>query len=100
MAACRGRERLVGLGDELLGGGDRGQRRDGALLGGADGAARVGEPERLAELLLVLKKRQSNGVIDQQHVLQIKTTDSTCVGEESFFSYMEDGVVLGDIDEQ
>ena len=37
------RERLVGLGDELLGGGDRGQRRDGPLLGGADGAAGVGE---------------------------------------------------------
>ena len=37
------RERLVGLGDELLGGGNRGQRRDGALLGGANGAAGVGE---------------------------------------------------------
>jgi hypothetical protein len=50
------RERLGGLGDELLGGGDRGQRRDGTLLGGADGAAGVGELERLTELLLVLKK--------------------------------------------
>lgn len=54
---------LVGLGDEVLGGGDRGQRRDGALLGGADGAAGVGELESLAELLLVLrgklKKRRS-----------------------------------------
>jgi len=53
VAAC---VRLVGLGDELLGGGDRGQRRDGALLGGAHGAAGVGELERLAELLLVLKR--------------------------------------------
>jgi hypothetical protein len=56
VAAC---VRLVGLGDELLGGGDRGQRRDGALLGGANGAAGVGELERLAELLLVLNKNST-----------------------------------------
>lgn len=46
---------LVALGDELLGDGDGGQRRDGTLLGGADGAAGVGELEGLTELLLVLK---------------------------------------------
>jgi hypothetical protein len=52
----RRRQRLVALGDELLRGGDSGQRRDGPLLGGADGAAGVGELERLAELLLVLEE--------------------------------------------
>lgn len=59
----RQRRRLVALGDQVLGGGDSGQRGDGALLGGADGAAGVGELEHLAELLLVLRE-SINGSFD------------------------------------
>jgi len=58
--------RLVALGDELLRGGDGGQRRDGALLGGADGAAGVGELERLAELLLVLNNGHQRHLVIQR----------------------------------
>ena len=60
------RRRLVALGDELLRGGDGGQRRDGALLGGADGAAGVGELERLAELLLVLNNGHQRHLVIQR----------------------------------
>ena len=58
--------RLVALGDELLRGGDGGQRRDGPLLGGADGAAGVGELERLAELLLVLNNGHQRHLVIQR----------------------------------